>query len=626
MKNDHVQTILFAALLLVLLLPASDARAVTAEEKFFKADVCHKKFMEDEEGLKYRDNWFPCIRMFQDAYRSEPAGKYAPASLFRTGQLYHQLYLRSFLGADRQEALDYYQRAVKRFPGSAYTPRAQKGIEELGGKAEEASASSKSESTRIKRVKVEKELSDPEKETAKIPHKSRDKAVAEAKARYRSRGKRVVTPSPPKKSAPPAPAHTPSGSYAADSASPSNSITVTGLRVWSNPKYTRVVVDADAETGYRYRFLNEDPDNDKPQRLYIDFSNALLGEDIRKIIPINDDLLMDARAGQFTKDSVRVVVDIKSFKNYKIFSLRNPFRTIIDVWGRDANAAQSPPLVASSDSPPLPNPSAPPTPSPGQILTTPPPKEERITPHDLARQFGLGVRRIVIDPGHGGRDGGAVGYRKNVLEKDITLSLARRLAAKIRARLGCEVILTRDTDRYVALEERTAIANTQNADLFISIHTNAHRDRNAYGIETYFLNLATDEDAMRVAQRENAVSRKNISDLQAILNDLLQNAKINESSRLAAHIQKTMIHDLKGRYSNINDKGVKQAPFYVLIGAQMPAVLVETSFISNRRECGRLTDGAYQDHLSEAILKGIRDYIIETNPTAFTGRQLGIGG
>jgi N-acetylmuramoyl-L-alanine amidase len=183
--------------------------------------------------------------------------------------------------------------------------------------------------------------------------------------------------------------------------------------------------------------------------------------------------------------------------------------------------------------------------------------------------------------------------------------------------LHIEVFLTRNGDRNLTLEERTAIANTKNADLFISIHTNAARDRRAYGIETFFLNLATDNDAILVAARENATSTKNISDLQTILSDLMQNAKINESSRLAVHVQRSTSRHLKKYYSRIKNKGVKQAPFYVLLGAQMPSILIETAFISNSRECKRITNAKYQDRMVEAIVNGIRQYIKETSPTAF---------
>ncbi|MCD6586373.1 MAG: N-acetylmuramoyl-L-alanine amidase, partial [Desulfobacteraceae bacterium] len=155
-------------------------------------------------------------------------------------------------------------------------------------------------------------------------------------------------------------------------------------------------------------------------------------------------------------------------------------------------------------------------------------------------------------------------------------------------------------------------------DLFISIHANASRNKRAFGIETYFLNLTTDDESITVAARENATSEKNISELQTILNDLLQNAKINESSRLATYVQKELCHTMKKKYNRIKDKGVKRAPFYVLIGAQMPAILIETSFISNKTECQRLKDTTYQRTLCDGIVNGIRRYIKETQPTAYS--------
>jgi N-acetylmuramoyl-L-alanine amidase len=252
-------------------------------------------------------------------------------------------------------------------------------------------------------------------------------------------------------------------------------------------------------------------------------------------------------------------------------------------------------------------------------------KGGRIPPGSLAKQLALGVKRVVIDPGHGGKDFGAPGYLKGVHEKKVVLQVARKLAQKIREELKLEAVLTRNSDRFLTLEERTAFANTQGADLFISIHTNANRDRRAYGIETYFLNLATDEEAIRVAAMENATSTKNISDLQKILYDLMQNAKINESSRLAAYVQGSVVGHLKeNRYERIKSKGVKQAPFYVLLGAQMPSILIEASFISNPRECKRLADPKFQDRLAAGVVQGIRNYIKATAPEAYqrTSRQI----
>jgi N-acetylmuramoyl-L-alanine amidase len=380
---------------------------------------------------------------------------------------------------------------------------------------------------------------------------------------------------------------------------------VQDVRHWSNPNYTRVVVYLDRETDYVHRLLKKDPVIDKPPRLYVDLSNATMGEGKQKNIPINDDLLSDARAARYTLDSVRVVMDIKSFDTYKVFSLRDPFRIVVDVWGK--NGA---PAAAQGQDPETAE-----TPR-GSALD----RGRKIPRGALAKQLALGVRRIVVDPGHGGKDFGAPGFTPGIHEKDVVLEISKRVARKIREELNLEAVMTRSDDRYLTLEERTAFANTRGADLFVSIHTNASRDPRAFGTETYFLNLATDDESIRVAAMENATSTKNISDLSSILSDLLKNAKINESSRLAEMVQYALVKNLSRRgYDRVKDKGVKQAPFYVLLGARMPSILVETAFISNRDECRLLTTPAYQEHLAESIVQGLRGYIREINPTAFEG-------
>ena len=517
-----------------------------AAAKYREAESCYNQLIQDARKLRYRANWIQCIDKFSAGYRMDPDGPQAAASLYMSAKLYADLYGYSNRQSDLQAAYSRYERVIEKFPDTRY------------------------------RVKAEL-LSESMPTWAKINSKKQKDAVAaviEANANSDSRRQ---------------------GSRAKKNQPLINGLgTVDNLRFWSNPNYTRVVIDASHETTYKHHLLKKDPALNKPQRLYVDVKQSRLGENIKRNIPINDDLLTDARAGQFTHDSVRVVVDIKSFKTYKVFSLKDPFRIVIDVWGAAGHqkARSKPPLTASG-------------------------KKGKLPSGALAKQLALGVSRIIIDPGHGGHDYGAPGYLKGVHEKDVVLQIARRLAKKIRAQLNYEVYLTRNSDRFLTLEERTAIANTKNADLFISIHTNSHRDRRAYGIETYFLNLATDDDAIRVAAMENATSTKNISDLQTILSDLMQNAKINESSRLAGYVQSSTIRHLRNkRWSRIKDKGVKQAPFYVLLGAQMPAVLVETSFISNPRECKRLTSPKYQERLCEGIINGIKTYIRETSPTA----------
>ncbi|MFC1877079.1 N-acetylmuramoyl-L-alanine amidase [Thermodesulfobacteriota bacterium] len=629
--------------------------AKTAKDTYTEADRKYSYLKKNPRLQKYRDKWFACIDLFKDVYRKDPDGPWAAAGMYKTGELYYELYKKSYKPSDKAEALDTFQRVIKRYPNSRYNPKAKAFIAAIRGnikplpkkntqtQARLLEKAEKCYQNLLKNARLQKyrdrwfscidkykaaHSADPNGphaaeamyrsgiltyELYKRSYASSDKANALAllnktvqsypdSSYGRASAKKVaaITGKPMETG----PADVIQQVIAESEASPpedkqavplptGSHTLIQGLRHWSNPSYTRIVIDADKETSYRHRLLNQDPSINKPKRLYVDLDHSRLGEDFEKVVPINDNLLSNVRAGQHTSRSVRVVVDIKSFKTYKIFSLRNPFRIVIDVWG-----------IATASGPPA---------STGKDIHQ---DKGKVSPGSLAKQLALGVSKIVIDPGHGGRDYGAPGYYKGVHEKKIVLSLAKKLAQKIRTELGCNVVLTRETDTYLTLEERTAIANTNNADLFISIHTNSARDRRAFGLETFFLNLATDDEAIRVAAFENATSEKNISDLQTILTDLMQNAKINESSRLAAHVQSELFQHMKKSYNNIKSKGVKQAPFYVLLGAQMPAILIETSFISNPRECKRLTDTRYQDKLCEGIIKGIREYIKETNPTA----------
>jgi len=506
-----------------------------AKKAYFKAEARYKALRHHSDRQKYRCYWKACIDRFAAVYRQYPENPWAPAAMFMSGRLYEKLHAHSYNPEDRKKAIDIYERLIDEYPESEYREKAMTRIDQLSDAIEEA----------INTSNAPKETS---------------------KRRPEADG--------------------------GETAKDSKMARVTGIRYWSNPEYTRVVIDATKETSFQNNLLNKDPAIRKPyQRLYVDLENTRLGE-VEKKIPINDSLLRTARAGQYTDDVVRVVVDIKSFKDYNIFSLKTPFRIVIDVRGEtEAPAAASKTVLEDS----------------------------------LVKSLGLEVDLIVIDPGHGGKDCGAPGYIRGVYEKDVVLSISKKLAKSIRQNTDCEVLLTRRKDEYLTLEERTAIANTEKADLFISVHANAARTHRAFGIETYFLNLTSDEEAIAVAARENATSRKNISELDSILQDLLNNARINESSRLATYVQGSLCRHLSEKYSRINNKGVKQAPFYVLLGAQMPSILVETSFISNQRECRRLTDSDYQSDVCDGIVRGISNFIDDMEPKAGYGVHLSEG-
>jgi N-acetylmuramoyl-L-alanine amidase len=229
----------------------------------------------------------------------------------------------------------------------------------------------------------------------------------------------------------------------------------------------------------------------------------------------------------------------------------------------------------------------------------------------VAKRRDFSRPRIVIDPGHGGRDPGAQGY---AVEKVVTLAVARRLAAHLRERLGAETILTRSDDATLELGDRTERANGEAADLFVSIHANASRNTQASGIETYYLNNTNDRATIRLAAMENGldyVPQAQGTRLRYILSDLLQVGKIDESVRLAHTVQRSLVGHLGARYPEVTDLGVKQGPFYVLVGAHMPCVLVEMSFLTHPMEGRRLASDPYQAAVAEGLYAGIAAYLAD---------------
>lgn len=217
---------------------------------------------------------------------------------------------------------------------------------------------------------------------------------------------------------------------------------------------------------------------------------------------------------------------------------------------------------------------------------------------------------IVIDPGHGGRDYGVPGYFKGIFEKNVNIDIAKRLSVKLQSELDYHVILTRENDEYLSLEDRSTIANENNANIFISIHTNYSKDKKQHGIETYYLNISKENDSGEVAMMENKDTTKDLTELQSILKTLIQDENRDGSSRLAALIQKSICMNLEDKgYNHIKNRGVNEALFFVLLKTQMPAVLVEISYLTNPRECKRLLNEKYQDALCEGIVIGIKKYL-----------------
>jgi len=568
---------------------AQDFRQTTSpqstdvQKKYTRAKFYYNQLETNTIIGNSRDNWLKGVRNFRKIYLVSPKSKVAPACLFMLGRMYHQMFERFSTLIDLNESLSYYRDVSTLFSQDKLADDALFAIGTLllNNKKDIRGASQA----------FDKIVSD-------YPNGDMH-PQASTQLRILSRDYNIPLPK-----------------VMVGAANLNKLTNVLPVKYWSSENYTRIVVKASDPVRYKEQLL--EPSGNQPRRLYIDFSNSYIEPRFRSPVPIEDGLLKRIRTGQFTSDTVRVVLDIESISSYKVFSLPDPFRVVIDVRGQSkvSNADKPPPQVSPDT--PRGKPPAPLIVLRDQKKYRTGKSEKRVSSisafqgnkqtFSLAQQLGLGVRKIVLDPGHGGKDSGAMAY--GLKEKNIVLRLAKSLAPKLREQLGCEVILTRNRDTFIPLEERTAIANTSGADLFISLHINAHPAPKVHGLETYYLNLTTNAEAMRVAARENATSTHQMSDLQDILSDILQNSKVNESSRLANLVQSSIINGLEtNRFSNIKDLGVKQAPFYVLIGAQMPAVLIEIAFISNPQDAKHLTTTHFINTVSSEIANGIQSYI-----------------
>jgi N-acetylmuramoyl-L-alanine amidase len=417
---------------------------------------------------------------------------------------------------------------------------------------------------------------------------------------------------------------------------------------------------------------------DKPDRVFFDLANSSVSTAaIAAAQTLSGTLVSAVRVGRHDNDVTRIVLELAGSAEYSTFPLYNPFRLVIDV---QKPAAQVPPATGGTwrvpavpaDIMPTPQPfptrgdsegatllgltqppgrvtvppahrDAPPPASakagaPATVAAIPaadaskpadPPIGQPAPPainsngdYSLARQLGLSVSRVVIDPGHGGHDPGA--QANGITEADLVLDISLRLEKLLKAQPGFDVVLTRRTDTYVPLEERTAIANREGADLFLSIHANASRQPATHGIETYFLNFATTPAAEAVAARENASSEKTMGTLPDILKAIALNNKLAESRDLATIVQTTLVRRLAIQNTAVKDLGVKQAPFVVLIGAQMPSVLAEISFLTNRPTASLLKESSYRQRIAQALCDAIVKYqatLKKVTTVASKGRQ-----
>jgi N-acetylmuramoyl-L-alanine amidase len=365
---------------------------------------------------------------------------------------------------------------------------------------------------------------------------------------------------------------------------------IVNLRRYTHPNFTRIVLDIGKLREYTFGELRD------PGRIYVDVLQAKLNPILQgQSYPIQADYISQIRISQKTLSTVRVVVDVEfsRIQSYRVYHLFDPFRLVVDIYPHAA-AGVWPETPADKTQPPA------------KPLPTPP--DAAVNGTSMARQLGLGVRTVVIDPGHGGPRPGTIG-KSGLQEKEVNLAVALALQKLLKDKAGLEAVLTRESDVDVPLEDRTVIANQKRADLFVSIHSNAQRDRRRGGVETFFLNISPDPTVIELAAEENATSTKNIGEMKTILQKIIQNSKIQESRDLAEKIQRNLVRALSEDLPTIKNLGVKGGPFWVLIGGEMPSVLVEISHLSNAKEEAKLKTRKYRDLAARGIYDGIMEYI-----------------
>ena len=370
-----------------------------------------------------------------------------------------------------------------------------------------------------------------------------------------------------------------------------STVEVYNLRSYTHPTHTRIVVDIGKLREFSSAELKD------PDRIFVDIYQARLNPILLgKTYVARCDYIKEVRIAQKNATTVRVVaeLDLAKVERYQVFPLFDPFRVVIDIFPKETAAA-------------------PPATPPGQQTPTVPTEKPAKLPeptadgYSMARQLGLGIQRVVLDPGHGGEDPGAIG-KKGLKEKDVVLAVASELRTLLATK-GLEVIMTRESDIYIPLENRPVIANQQKADLFISIHANANRNRKKRGVQAFYLNFSPDPQVNEIAALENATSTKRIGEMQDTLKKIVQNSKILESRDLAYKIHGNLVKSLSEHYSAIESLGVRGGPFWVLIGGEMPSVLIEISHLSNAQEEERLKSPAYRRQVALGIYEGIQEYM-----------------
>src|ERR1700735_5409870 len=631
--------LLAAAVIVSLASPAYADKKYEARQQFERAVRIRTVLEERPEKARTLSDYKQAIAAYQRVYLITPQAEEVTPALIAEAELYQQM-AQQFDEKYFQSAIDTYNFLLKQYPESRYRSEAIFSIAQI----------------------QKNDLGRPE--VAEVTFKdflkrfpNSDKAPKARQALKEISDSREVV----KEKAPEI-----KGQVVEQRESTHGTPRVTEIHTYNTENYTRIVVNLEDTVRYDSAHIAS------PDRVYFDLHKANIAPGLaKKTIDVQNGLLKSVRVGQNREGVVRLVLDVDGARDCSAYLVSNPYRLIIEVRNNaaittaknaavapgstgavtapakddaeraNANSAENTNGTVSADGEKEPataklaaklaaTPAANSTPlktkpsSSNSAALQPPtePKPTRDGQHSLTRALGLKIGRIVIDPGHGGHDTGTIGPH-GLMEKDLCLDVALRLGHLIEQKLpGAEVIYTRKDDTFIPLEQRTAIANEAKADLFISIHANSSHDHEARGIETYYLNFATSEESLEVATRENSLSQEGLHDLQDIVKKIARNEKIEESKELANDVQDSLSHRMQLVSQNERNRGVKKAPFVVLIGANMPSILSEISFISNPSDEKLLRKSDQRQRVADGLYRGIAAYLDNLNSLSYGKTKL----
>ena len=579
--NAGLKVLLAAVLSAAILSPLLSAQAQSRNQRFQAARKHYERAQRlraDLEGTpenkREEKQYLGIVHLYTRVYEVAPFSSLAADALAARAEMYHQMG-EPFGRGYWEKAIDAYVFLRREYPHSRYPGDALFNIAQI--------------------YAIHLKDKDKAKETyeAFLRDYPRSRHAAKAKETLRAMKEEAAKPPTP-----------------VASGGSSGRVEVRNIRYWNADNYTRVVVDLGGEVKFQQARI------DNPDRIFIDLfgtelSTVLLG----KTFDVESGLLSRIRIAENRSGVTRVVMEVGDVGDYTVFSLPDPFRLVVDIRSSvPAQTLASRKPAAQRKEPPPETSLPPPVEEAKATLPAPvtPAKPTAAGNHTLSRALGLKIGRIVIDPGHGGHDTGTIGPT-GFMEKDVVLDISRRLGKLLEEQLSAEVIYTREDDTFVPLENRIALANEKQADLFLSVHANSSRNKGVRGVETFYLNFSSDPEVLELAARENALSQKGLHELQDLVKQISTNEKIAESKELAGEVQKVLHTELRKSGAEVRNRGVKQAPFVVLVGGTMPSILVEVAFLSNAEDEKLLKSPQGRQGAAEALFSGVSKYLENIN-------------